>query len=227
MRPLSTTVLFLLLCSGCHTQANEGKASIATTEKVSAPEAEHKAYEAFLKEVAAQRAELKGKPVSEAADYIHHLVSEDIAAYWTGTPWDFNGTTRTPGKGAIACGYFITNVLSDLGFKIQRVKLAQQASSQMIQTLTVNIGRLASIAALKAYLAKQKDNSVFIIGLDFHTGFMIKTGEKYEFLHANYIGREGVVKENIDHSRALQASKSFMIGNLTANKSLLQQWVDK
>ena len=45
-------------------------------------------------------------------------IHNGIPGYWIGTVWDFNGVTRTPKQGAIACGYFVTNVLTDLGFKI-------------------------------------------------------------------------------------------------------------
>ena len=160
-----------------------------------------------------------------ASDFLFKTINTGITYYWTGTPWDFNGTTREPQKGTIACGYFITNVLSDLGFNIQRVKLAQQASSVMIAQLTVDVKRLKSMDELNTYLEGQPVNSVFIAGLDFHTGFILKARDGCYFLHANYIKKEGVIKEKLDESAALKNSKSFMIGNLTANTALLDSWI--
>jgi len=180
-------------------------------------------YRAFLDKVKADKARLK--QTEPAAELLFDAMNHGIAGYWTGTAWDFNGVTRKPREGTIACGYFITHVLSDLGFQIQRVKLAQQASSVMINTLTKDVVRLGSMKALKEYLDMQKKHLVFIIGLDFHTGFILKADDGCYFLHSNYIAREGVLKEKIAGSAALNSSKSFMIGSLSANKSLLAQWI--
>ncbi len=49
--------------------------------------------------------------------------------------WDFYGTTTTPREGKIACGYYVTTVLEQAGFHLQRVLLAQQASAYVVQTL--------------------------------------------------------------------------------------------
>lgn len=62
----------------------------------------------------------------EAGDVFREAVARDIAPFWYGTPWDFNGTTEQPGTGAIACGYFVTTVLRDAGVQLERVRLAQQ-----------------------------------------------------------------------------------------------------
>ena len=61
--------------------------------------------------------------------------SDSLFVCWYGTGWDFNGTTTTPRDGNIACGYFVTTLIRDAGFDIQRTKLAQCASSTMINTL--------------------------------------------------------------------------------------------
>ena len=49
--------------------------------------------------------------------------------HWKGTPWDFNGTTRIPGQGTIACGYFVTTALQDAGFDLPRYRCGQMAES--------------------------------------------------------------------------------------------------
>jgi hypothetical protein len=181
-------------------------------------------YHDFLRLVKIKKSGLQATDKA-TSDFLFKTINQGITYYWTGTPWDFNGTTRQPQKGTIACGYFITNVLSDLGFNIQRIKLAQQASSAMIEQLTVDVKRLRSIEELNAYLDAQPINSVFIAGLDFHTGFILKAKDGCYFLHANYINKEGVIKEKIETSAALKSSKSFMIGNLTANTALLDSWI--
>jgi len=47
---------------------------------------------------------------------------------WLGTPWDFNGTATTPGSGKIACGYYVSTIMQDVGFKVRRVLANQHAA---------------------------------------------------------------------------------------------------
>ena len=51
------------------------------------------------------------------------LLEKDFFTIWNGTQWDFYGTTQVPQKGKIACGYFVTTVLRDMGVKIDRVNV--------------------------------------------------------------------------------------------------------
>lgn len=133
--------------------------------------------------------------------------------------------TRQPNEGKIACGYFVTHTLSDIGFRIERARLAQVASGEMIRELCTNIKTFNRFDQLEKYLQTQPDRSVFIIGLDFHTGYIVKDGGSY-FLHSNYIAKEGVVKEPIQTSRALVRNKFFMIGSLSQNKRFINGWFE-
>lgn len=180
-------------------------------------------YTDFLNEVKNEKTKFLN--TNEAKKFLFEIYNESIPKYWLGTKWDFNGTTRKPNEGTIACGYFVTNILADLGFKIERVKLAQDVSSRMINELCVNVKRFGDFNKLKEYIKNQPNNSVFIIGLDYHTGYVLKADDKIYFLHSNYIDNEGVVKEEIDDSRALRSSKSFMIGNLSENNNLISNWI--
>jgi len=182
-------------------------------------------YNAFKKNVIDHKSLLIKHPSKDIGNYLFRLIDEDIYNYWAGTPWEFHGTTRQPKAGSIACGYFITNTLTDLGFKINRVGLAEVRSGDMIKKLCVGIESFNSLGKLNSYLAKQPINSVFIIGLDFHTGYIVKTTTGCYFLHSSYINKEGVVREKTDTSPALSPNKFFMIGSLTANKHLLRNWV--
>ena len=150
---------------------------------------------------------------------------EYIPKYWNGTPWDFNGTTRIPGQGQIACGYFITNTLTDLGFPIERVKLAQAASSVLIKAVTTDIAYPKSVDELNAYALARPDESVYIVGLDFHTGYVTRKGNAVYFIHSNYINRKGVMKEPVKESAALANNKFFMIGSISGNEAMMQKWL--
>ena len=46
-----------------------------------------------------------------------------IIPHWYGTPWDFNGHTSIPNQGEIACGYFVSTTLRDIGLKLNRFKM--------------------------------------------------------------------------------------------------------
>ncbi len=183
-------------------------------------------YANFLQEVQAARQNyLKNGNRDSLKKLFFLLINKDLPRYWGGTKWDFNGMTRKPNQGNIACGYFITNTLTDIGFNIPRIKLAQLPSSKMIHALCTNVETFPDFEALLEYLEGQSNESVFIIGLDFHTGYVTKDGRgEVYFIHSNYIEREGVVKELAKESVALQKSNFYMIGNLSANKQILQDW---
>jgi hypothetical protein len=196
-----------------------------TTSEINLNKKPGLSYQDFLLEVKEEREKLKDKSLADAKKYFFTLINDKIPAYWKGTPWDFNGVTRNPGEGKIACGYFITNTMVDLGFNIERIKLAQAASSVLINA-TCSTGKWCDFEGLKKYLEKQPEYSVFIVGLDFHTGYLTKEKNDCYFIHSNYIDSKGVTKEKIDDSEALQASKIFYIGSITANDEFIKDWIN-
>ncbi len=169
------------------------------------------------------RKELSSKQKAKLQQgFLSEVLIDSIFHYWKETPWDFNGHTSTPRQGEIACGYFITTTLRDAGVQLNRIKLAQQVSSKIIEKLCApsSIRRFGKMSSLEQYLQNIPDNDVLIVGLDFHTGFIFKRNGKAYFAHSNYIDRRGVEVEAIEQSAALHSSKSFMIGNLTQNTNL-------
>src|SRR5215213_4309464 len=110
---------------------------------------------------------------------------------WYGTPWDFNGTTRTPGQGQIACGYFVTTVLRDAGFLIPRVKWAQLAAEPMILKIAPKAKRFSNVGVpvVEQWVLSQGDG-LYAVGLDNHVGFITVRGGEAQFVHSNYYHRE-------------------------------------
>lgn len=151
-------------------------------------------------------------------------INTDIPNYWIGTPWSFGGTTQKPQEGTIACGYFVTNVLSDFGISLNRIGLAQQASSVMIKQLCAknSIKHFAKYTDVESYMKNRNAKEIYIVGLDFHTGFLIRDNDSVYFLHSNYINKKGVTKELLSDSQAFQQSKSFMLGSLSDNNKLFE-----
>ncbi|MCL2715253.1 MAG: hypothetical protein FWD68_11870 [Alphaproteobacteria bacterium] len=71
----------------------------------------------FQRAYAAAGATRQRELVREAQSCLTSTLSNSLFPVWYGTPWNFNGTTRVPGQGTIACGYFVTGILSDAGFR--------------------------------------------------------------------------------------------------------------
>jgi hypothetical protein len=198
--------LFCLLCLiiiGCNKSKVESDNDVIS-EKL---EIKKIPYKEFLLSINKKTAE-------EKKSYLFKFINYDVPNYWMGTPWSFNGTSREPQKSTIACGYFVTNTLTDFGFDINRTYLAQQASSVMIKKLCKNIKYFSSREDLEKYILSENKNQVYIVGLDFHTGFITRDNKDTYFIHSNYIKNKGVVKELTQASQALNASKTFMIGTL-------------
>ena len=173
-----------------------------------------KPYTEFKKEIKAFKGNLKQKQKR-----FFTYINCDTPDYWIGTKWDFNGTTSEPKSGTIACGYFVTTVLQDFGIPLKRYYLAQQAAAVIVSKLTQksSIKTCSTIQQLEKYVMNRNQNEVYIVGLDFHVGFIIREDNNLYFLHSNYINREGVIKEKMATSKALNASKSFTIGSLSQN----------
>lgn len=189
-----------------------------------------KDYATLVQEIQAKRNELKSLYIKSdstliiARDYLNRTVSKEIFLYWYGTKWDFNGTTRIPKKGNIACGYFVTNILTDLGFNIPRIKWAQSASETFIKKLAPNnIKRFLNkpISEIKEYLLKTGEG-VYLVGLDIHVGFIIVDGDNINFIHSNYYHPEiGVMSENIDSKNPLRDSNYRIIGKLMTDEMII------
>lgn len=140
---------------------------------------------------------------------------DSMLFYWKGTRWDYNGTSRSPGQGNIACGYFVCHVLADLGYRIPIRQYATKPSSHMIRRLCSEVRGGAMGPAFQRYLSAAPPGSVHLLGLDYHTGLVLKDlrGQCW-LLHSFYRYRVGVVKETVERSDALHMSQSFLIGRL-------------
>lgn len=150
------------------------------------------------------------------------FIIDSLLPCWYGTLWDFNGTTQEPGNGSIACGYFVTTVLQDAGINLNRIKLSQCASEEMIKKLSHKNSIIRfSNQSLAVFDEKimQKEAGLYIVGLDFHTGFIYHNGEELYFIHASYAAPKIVRKEKVLESGVLAASKYKIIGKVNFNSN--------
>jgi hypothetical protein len=201
---------------------------------------EAKSYEELKKEIEESRKQFslqfsqsstrgKNELIEDIKNFWVNTISNDLYQQWKNTPWDFNGTTAKPGQGNIACGFFVATLLQDMGLKINRRKLSVCASSPMMKSVVPkqplkNLSQL-SYPDFNEKL-KEYGIGVYIIGLDYHTGFIVNDGKENWFIHSNYIGRKGVTKEAVMNSVALKSSKTRWIVSLTGDKDFLQRWLN-
>jgi hypothetical protein len=153
---------------------------------------------------------------------------EESVPFWYGTKYDFNGTSQIPQRGKIACGYFVSGILADIGFQLNKRKFGQMSSEQLIRKIIHKnyIKRFSKISADKFWHKMEKlPDGIFIIGLDTHIGFLRKNGNEFDFIHASRLGQSCVLSENAKQSRTIKKSKVKIIGLLSEDvKTALPGW---
>jgi hypothetical protein len=192
---------------------------------------DYTAYPLVLDSIQIERKQLKRDHAGLKALEKAFLISMDkkIFAYWYGTKWDFNGTTQKPNEGAIACGYFVTTTLRDAGVKINRVKMAQCASEEMIKSLVQksSITRFSNVKIADFEKRMNKlGNGLYVVGLDNHTGFIRISPEGNYFIHASGWYPYKVVKEVVGKSSILDHSNYKIVGKLSGDNEFLKKWVN-
>lgn len=227
-----TLFCFSVLCIGCTYKENKYTQTIISTPVT---KENSLTYRQLISLVDSTRKSFGNNYTKEtetvsvqAKAYFNQIIGSDVFRHWRGTPWDFNGITTDPQKGNIACGFFVTTVLRDVGIQLNRHKLAVCPSLQMMRALTSskeirNLSR-SNYSQFCDWL-KKYGKSVFIVGLDYHTGFIVNDGKEVWFIHSNYINRVGVVKEKVNLSQALQVSKTRYVTCLTDSKKFLESWL--
>jgi hypothetical protein len=149
---------------------------------------------------------------------------------WLGTPWDFNGTAHQPGPDKVACGYFVSSVLQDAGFKVEWAPLAQQASQNILATfLPKDKLHIRVDADYDRFVDEVLSHGpgVHIVGLDNHVAFLVTTpGQELRFIHSSGSSPWCVVDENRSTAYTLQQSRYRVFGHLTANEEVLRRWLN-
>ena len=170
----------------------------------------------------------KAEVIVQARTLISRSIYTEIFPSWYGTAWDFNGTTEVPQQGKIACGYFVTTVLRDAGWRVQRARLAQQASENIILSLTTDgyIKRFRRVAIDDFVNAvMQWGAGIYVVGLDIHTGFIVNTGDEVYFIHSSYVEPYTVIRERATESKILAASKYLVLGKISADDVFIEKWL--
>lgn len=166
--------------------------------------------------------------VGPIGDEIRDLVHGVVARRWLGTRWGLGAPqTRRPGEGKINCGTFVGTVLRDAGFVVDVERLQRQPSRLIIASF-VGAGRMRtwSNASMERFLAgvDRMGPGLYIIGLDFHVGFLVHTGDDLRFVHASYVTRT-VVDEPAAAARPIADSKYRVVGKLL-DRGNVRDWLE-
>ncbi|MFT5724909.1 MAG: hypothetical protein ACI9JN_002032 [Bacteroidia bacterium] len=163
-----------------------------------------------------------------AGERIESSLVNSVFHYWYGTPWDFDGYTNTPNKGVVACGYFVSTTLKHIGFNLNRYRLAQQNPRN--EALSIACGDSVSefnemttndvVAGISIL-----DSGLYFVGLDNHVGFILVRQQTVFFIHASYVGDDGVCIEFANQSSAFASSSSYVLAPITTNRNLLNKWI--
>lgn len=153
---------------------------------------------------------------------------ERLATMWLGTRWGLGAPQLSePGEGKVNCGTFVGTVLRDAGFAVNVKKLQRQPSQLIIRSF-VGKSRMKkfSNAPMKRFLSRVREMGpgLFIIGLDFHVGFLIQTEDALRFVHASY-ETETVIDEPAASAGPIVDSKYRVVGKIL-DRSNLSDWIE-
>lgn len=156
-------------------------------------------------------------------------VLPEMMRCWLGTPWDFNGIAEKPGSDGIACGYFVSTVLKDAGFRLDRYQLAKQPSENILRSFLPRESCVLRVGEDYTAYADRLDaarSGIHLVGLDTHVAFIVTGGDGgFRFIHASGSDPWCVVDEGRDEAVVLQRSRWRMLGDLTGDPEVIRRWL--
>jgi hypothetical protein len=159
---------------------------------------------------------IKINTIDSCRGYLQTCMADSLFSYWQGTSWAFYGTTEKPQCGDIACGYFVTTLLRDLGFKIPRMRWAQAASETFIREFCNN-KVYHQVNRTQEEVMQFVDNckgSYYLVGLDNHVGIIEKRNGEINFIHsAEYMDAHGVTREPASSENPFAVSRYRVLVN--------------
>lgn len=162
------------------------------------------------------------------ARVILNMLLPEMMRCWVGTPYDFNGTAEKPGAERIACGYYVSTVIRDAGFRVNRYKLAQQPSENIMRTFLPGDAcelRVGEDYGRYADWVERMEAGVYLIGMDTHVGFIVVRPDGMRFFHSSGARSVGVVEETRDDAWTLRKSSWRMLGHFTADPGVMRTWL--
>lgn len=169
----------------------------------------------------------QANPTNKTLDSISVVFSQvlvdSILPYWYKTEWTFEGHTDVPREGSVACGYLVSTSLKHMGLKLNRYKMAQQASKLEVESIAIAPSNVIFKHKPSLQSLAQLDVGLYIIGLDNHVGFFLRKPQKTLFIHSDYVSGQ-VTREEIQTSKAFR-SEVYYLGKITGNRPLMKRWL--
>ncbi len=186
----------------------------------------NKRRSSMLKEMYAVSDSHKEVFMDSVGNIIHRIISEQMLSAWHGTEWTFSGYTAVPKQGTIACGYFVSTTLRDMGFNLDRYKLAQKSPLGEGRSLYLGEDPISIHEDSLMHYVSCLADGLYFLGLSNHVGYLsIEGGDPY-FIHSNYINAAGVIKERLECSQAVEYSFSYLLVPLSTNQDFVSAWLN-
>ncbi|WP_299253595.1 hypothetical protein [uncultured Aquimarina sp.] len=241
--------IFVLMNFGCIGQNNEGASNtsdnnttpvinitkndfIKTLNELKPESDSSKDYRLVKSQIKNVQLKLNNKELSidSISNVFKYSLIYRIITFWEGTEWSFEGHTSIPKRGKIACGYFVSTTLRDIGINLNRYKLAQQSPINEAKSLALNT-KVIEIAedSNEENIIKINNslkNGIHFIGFDSsHVGYIFKDNGQLYLIHSNYINRKGVEIEKIQNSLVFASYNKFYLAEISTNEEFLKSWI--
>ncbi|GHH04490.1 hypothetical protein [Comamonas sp. JC664] len=216
-------VLLLLALAPIDAEHDAPRPERPYTESVSELEARRHDFGARWRQPGTGRRTLR----EEARATVLEAITRQLMPAWYGTPWEFYGDSQTPGTGSIACGYFVSTVLRDAGFRVERIQMAQQRAEYIVKALAPPkktwrfSDRPVSEVVDRVRLAGE---GLYVVGLDYHVGFLWNDSARVWMCHASYLGEGKVLCEDALSSPAM-VSGYHVVGKLLED-GMMDAWLE-
>jgi len=170
-----------------------------------------------------------------AKAFLSESLLSEIVPLWEGTAWTFDGYTRKPREGNIACGWFVQRVLEDLGFTLEKKRtkhpyFAQNWPKTMINGLDPDWAREIPAGENSGVLRDSImsfPNGLYLTGfalyegdLGQHVGFLLKTAQDIYVIHS--LG--SVKKTSAENNSYYSGSTSIYLARLF-HDSVIEAWI--
>ncbi len=172
----------------------------------------------------AQRSQL----LAEGRRAVLRTLTETFFPAWRGTRWSYNGVSRVPGRGSIACGAFVVFTLQDAGFRVPW-RMLRQPSENIIKNLVPaeTIRRYANARPVPDVVAdiRRQGDGLYMVGLDYHVGFLVNRGGVVTFWHSTVFEPGRVVGQPADEFSPFTESRYRVVGKLLGD-GMMHKWLE-
>ena len=173
---------------------------------------------------------------AEARSVALQAMREVVLPAWLGMPWGL-GPSSTPTRPhqpdtVIACGYFVSSTLENLGLKLgTRFSFAQAPALHAQRSLAPAPRDLHVFFSIPGDELARKiaalGEGLYVIGLNNHIGFVDVRGAEVRIVHASYTGEQVVTDEPLATAEVIANSRAagYFVTPLLQDDRLIEHWL--